>query len=520
MTNVPVCMCLAVVTVLGLLSHPVQASVQLRHLSSIYLPAAENKKPEMGAGAVEQIAYDPQTKLIYAVGTNVYHVLSARDAGNLQVEHTEYADGVDFTDVDVCGDHVFMTVQEPSNPKGNSLRIYKSYAKSVQDPLDLVDSYNTGSLPDMLTILEDCRTVIVADEGEAYTDLSGKIVDPEGQVVILRFPDGVESTNSKAIVTFTKFNAFNDRVHQLKQTGLRFVYPGNGNQLSNDLEPEYIAVDEVENKAYVVLQENNAVAEVDLTTQNITNIWGLGYKQWGGLDASDKDDGIRITYWPIRAWYQPDSTKLHRWRGRKLLFTANEGADKAYTWFEEAIRGDDISNKDLGPGIHPILKSAIRDDEQLGRLEFSRYDGRDDSGKYSDLYTFGGRSFSIWDLTSAGESHTPSTLPLVFDSGSQLEELTAAHCPHLFNRKTDQDDRSDKKGPEPESLALAELNGRLYIFVGIERPGIIVVYSLGDDVSKPRFETMYCDGIPDSSKSMKEMFKDREIYAVDPEDIR
>ena len=79
----------------------------------------------------------------------------------------------------------------------------------------------------------------------------------------------------------------------------------------------------------------------------------------------------------------------------------------------------------------------------LGRLKFSRYDGKDSSGKYHALYTIGGRSFSIWDVTS-GLGKDTSALPRLFDSGSQIEELTALHCPHLFNRDEDVvDGRSD-----------------------------------------------------------------------------
>ena len=95
-----------------------------------------------------------------------------------------------------------------------------------------------------------------------------------------------------------------------------------------------------------MFQENNAVAEVDLSTENITSLWGLGYKQWGHLDASNRDSGIRISYWPVRSWYLPDSIHLHTWRGRKFLFSANEGDAKEYPGvFEEEIRGKKLTSK-------------------------------------------------------------------------------------------------------------------------------------------------------------------------------
>ena len=55
--------------------------------------------------------------------------------------------------------------------------------------------------------------------------------------------------------------------------------------------------------------------------------------------------GIHISFWPIRAWYNPDGITFHQWQGRKLLFTANEGDGKDYDTpaFDEAVRGAEIA---------------------------------------------------------------------------------------------------------------------------------------------------------------------------------
>ncbi|GFR75702.1 mesenchyme-specific cell surface glycoprotein [Elysia marginata] len=383
-------------------------------------------------------------------------------------------------------------------------------------------------MADMLYVMKDCQTVIVAAEGEAFTR-DGKFVNHPytpvprmdfvtNQIILRKNHNNCHNTGCNMFVSTLHIY----RYDELKPAGVRFVYTGNNSTFSQDLEPEYIAVDKDTNKAYVVLQENNAIAEVDLTTQTITNIRGLGYKQWGGLDASDRDGGIRITFWPIRAWYQPDSAKFHQWQGRKLLFTANEGDSKEYRslGFTEEVKGQDIPTSALGPEIHEMVKSALRDESLLGRLEFSANDGKDKTGTYRALYTHGARSFSIWDLTSANDD-VSSALPQLFDSGSEFEEMTALHCPHAFNTNSDDpDSRSDNKGSEPESLTLAEINNRLYIFIGNERPGTIHVYSLGRDVSRPRFETVFCGGIPDNSKTTQQNFEDGELYGIDPEDLK
>ncbi|GFN86385.1 mesenchyme-specific cell surface glycoprotein [Plakobranchus ocellatus] len=495
----------------------VQGRVELTHFTTVYLPAASQQRPEYDGGSVEKIAYDADGRLIYAVGEEVFHVIRFQEPDTLAIALTRYEDNVEFTDVKFCGGHVFMTVRNQTNPRDGVLRIYKGFTAGQADPFELVDEIPVGMQPDMVSVRENCRTLLVAVEGELFVD-GASVVDPEGEIVIIHFPDNF--TRDQATIKRLDLNAYNDRYDSLKATGVRFVYTGNGNKFSNDLEPEYITIDESSNKAYAVFQENNAIAEINLETDNITNMYGLGYKQWGYLDASDRDDGIQITYWPIRAWYLPDTLTFHQWEGRKLLFTANEGDAKEYDTpsFDETIRGADIAKSSLGDDIHEIVQDAIDKDSKLGRLQFSKIDGIDQSGKYNALYTYGARSFSIWDVTNPADD---KPLPRVFDSGSQFEEMIALHCPYLFNRDDDDvDARSDNKGPEPESIAVGKMNDRLYIFIGIERPGIIAVYSIGSHASQAQFETIFCEGIPDESKPIRDLFDERKIYSMDPEDIR
>lgn len=91
-------------------------------------------------------------------------------------------------------------------------------------------------------------------------------------------------------------------------------------------------------------------------------------------------------------------------------------------------------------------------------------------------YVFVGRSFSIYEATDNG-------LTFVYDSGSGFEEITAEKLPDYFNASNDKnsvDNRSGKKGPEPESVVTGVINKKTYAFIALERIGGIMVYDITD----------------------------------------
>ncbi|BFZ12926.1 hypothetical protein BsWGS_15965 [Bradybaena similaris] len=503
--------CLAAVLTIWPTSH-VSAAVKLTHLSSVYLPynvTSAGPQYNLSSDAVEQISYDAKEKIVYAGGYEVIHVIDVGNANKLELLYSKFVPGLDLTDVEVCGDYVFVSADNDINRLDGQLLVYKTHKKQGNTTMQLLKSVPVGPGPDNIYPRAGCKSVIVALEAEAFFDDAGKFVDPEGAVTIVSWPNGVEGTEQ----TLKKmdFKAFNSKVTELLPTGVRFVYRENNNTFSADVEPEYIALDPEANKAYVCLQENNAVAVVDLSTETVTQIHGLGYKQWGVLDASDRDLGIQLSYWPIRAWYQPDAIQFVSWKGRKLVVSANEGDLKKYSNFREYLRGKQFTG--LGDQIPDVMKTWLQEDSQLGKLKMSKLDGKDEKGLYQALYTYGARSFSIWDAADGFRR--------IYDSGSDIEKHTAFQCPYAFNTEGDDiDAKSDSKGPETESLAVGQIGDRMFFFVGNENPGTILVYSVGDDVTQPRFETIFCDGLPDNKKTLQEKFDAREIFALDPEDIK
>jgi hypothetical protein len=189
-----------------------------------------------------------------------------------------------------------------------------------------------------------------------------------------------------------------------------------------------------------------------------------------GLDASDRDSKINIRDWPLLGIYEPDAIASYQFRGRTYLVTANEGDARDWPGFAEESRVGALA---LDSAAFPN-GATLKQNANLGRHTVTTTLGNDDAdAEYERLFTLGGRSFSIW--SSSGER--------LYDSGSEFERITAFADPAHFNASNDNgnfDDRSDNKGPEPEGVAVGEIDGRTYAFIGLERVGGIMMYDVTD----------------------------------------
>jgi alkaline phosphatase len=320
---------------------------------------------------------------------------------------------------------------------------------------EFLSAVNVGNLPDMLTFNEDGTQLLVAGEGEFNEDTE-TADNPLGTISVI---DTTDPTAPVAqVLDFTGF----DGVRALAERfGVRLQ---DGVRLSRDVEPEYIAISPDGTTAFVSLQENNTIATVDLEAEAITGAFALGTVDFGTesrLDAKD-DDAIDIrSFDDLAGLRMPDSIATYEVDGTTYVVTANEGDSRG---FDEARVEDLIADGLLDPSV---------DTEGLERLEVSTIDGdTDGDGDIDVLTAFSSRSFSIF--TEDGT--------LVFDSGSQFEEIIAATYPARFNDDDGEtgQNRSDAKGPEPEALAIGEVDGQTYAFVGLERDSGIMVYDITD----------------------------------------
>jgi len=332
-------------------------------------------------------------------------------------------------------------------------------------------SVQVGPLPDMITWTPDGRKLLVANEGEPSGDYT---IDPPGSISIITLGAGSQLVKmvAEAAVETVGFD------YVAIDPSVRIFGPGATAEM--DLEPEYITVSEDSRTAWVTLQENNAVARLDIDTATFSWVRGLGYKDHrllrNRLDASDKDNAITITAWPVYGMYLPDAVAAFSIGGEQYLITANEGDSRAYDSFTEEARVKELKlDMDAFAGWPDLAKHA-----NLGRLKVTNTMGDiDNDGDYDELYCFGGRSLTIW--TSEGT--------FVADSGDQFEQITAARHPMYFNSTDDEtafDSRSDDKGPEPEHVVVGRIGESTVAFIGLERTGGIMVYDVSDAAS-PRF---------------------------------
>lgn len=448
--------------------------------------------------AAEIVAFDKGNQRVFTVNADsgAIDVFSASNLAlptllnNINLKQM-LADEAIVADVNLVGpansiavSSTYVAVAVEANPKtDNGWVVFLNLSD-----LSFASAVQVGALPDMLTFTPDGSKVIVANEGEPNIDYS---IDPEGSISVISLPEF-----SLTSISFTDFNEGESRNSELPSS--KMVIDGYNATVAQSVEPEYITLSKDGSEAYVSLQENNAIAVVDMDTMTIDRIFGLGFKDYAipgnELDAGDKDSGVNIKNWPVMGIYMPDTITNMTFNGKTYLLTANEG-DSREDWLENVTdqascesKGyffegggchDEVRVKDLVGDAGLTLGSAlvgVDNDENLGRLRASYHTTFSKNGGTVDkVFAYGGRSFSIWDVETGTQ---------VFDSGSDFERITALRFGEDFNNNNDEngaESRSDDKGPEPEALAVGTINGHQYAFIGLERMGGIMVY----DISNP-----------------------------------
>lgn len=404
------------------------------------------------AGAAEISAYDPKTRRLFVVNNSATNKIDVIDLQNLSalsviasIDVTAYGA---VNSVAVHDGLLAAAIESTIKQDPGKVVVFKTTDYSV------VKAVPVGALPDMVTFSPDGKFIVTANEGEPASDY---LKDPFGTVSVI-------SVHQQFSVVNIDFGSFASSQAALQAKGLRVF--GLNASFAQDMEPEYVAISDDSRTAWVTLQENNAIAKIDLLSKSVVQLFPLGFKDFqlasNAIDASDRDNKIEFNPWPLKGMYQPDAIAVLIDKGTPYLFTANEGDVREYNAFNEAKR---VGSLMLDAGVFPTA-ATLKAPEQLGRLNVTSTLG--DEGKDNDfesLYSFGARSFSIWN----GNTGT-----LVYDSKNELEQKAKESL--LYD-----DGRSDDKGVEPEGLTLGEVGKKRLVFIGLERADAVVIY----DVTTP-----------------------------------
>ena len=401
-----------------------------------------------GEGFAEMVRYHAGTQQIFVTSseTGTVEGVSVADPSNPVSGMSLDLDGGDVTAVAINGNLIAASINKGQD--AGEIRVFNSQGESLA-------SFETGALPDNVAFSPDGRFLISANEGEPSDDYT---VDPEGSFTVVDLFAGVQSAEVSQLM-LSDFEL---------PSGARMAKPDA--TFAQDAEPEYVTVDADSRFAYATLQENNAVAKIDLERKRVVEVVGLGFKNVSLTehDLSNRDGGINMQRWPVMMMYQPDANASYKVGDATFLVTANEGDAKDYDGYSEEVRVKDLT---LDPTTYPNA-AELQLDENLGRLKTTTATGDTDGDGDTDIiFAYGGRSFSIWDEHGA----------LMFDSANGFERIIQSRAPRVFNANGGVegfDERSDDKGPEPEALALGSLNGRQYAFIGMERNNALFTYDI------------------------------------------
>jgi DNA-binding beta-propeller fold protein YncE len=399
--------------------------------------------------------------------------------------------------LDVSGNLLAIAIQAATKTDNGVVAFYRLDASGAANFLKKV---TVGSLPDGVAFSPDGRYLVVANEGELSNTFSADGIDPEGTISVIAVNEGVPS-NMATTLDFKAFNSGGARSAELP-AGVRIGRAGAS--VAQDLEPEYVTVSADSKTAYVSLQENNAIAVVDLDSKRITKVFALGYKDHGlarnKIAASDRySNGSSSAsahtsiptlerYPGLYGVYMPDGVAAYTVDGKTYVLTANEGDDR-----DDFLNPDEtarVSSLTLDAAAFPD-GAALKNNAELGRLTVmamhaaGRFGDTDGDGDYDRLYVLGARSFSVFD---------PESGALVHDSGDDFERIVYNHIDDESNVATKLKliqagqvlGRLDNKGPEPESVVIGQVGKATYAFIGLERTSAVLVYDITNPTA-PRF---------------------------------
>ncbi|MCU0748873.1 MAG: hypothetical protein MUF13_04925, partial [Akkermansiaceae bacterium] len=352
----------------------------------------------------------------------------------------------------------------------------------------VIGSVDAGYHPDMVVIKNG--KVAVANEAQHAWAGSGAVniaafdsVQQPGSVTVADISGLDSSTLAAALgtlaVTTTDFSGVSGLISGLRDH--TSFDPANTKAKHFHIEPEYIAFSPDNTQLFVGLQENNAIAVLDIATNTWLNITGLG-QQAITIDASDDDDLFDVTN-ACFGLPMPDALATWTAAGNTYIISANEGDARVDDGDIQRLSAANTMYG-LAAGFTPSVANTdfgrlnILRDQSLNGPVFPTASPNSDINK---LVSMGTRGLSLWKKEADNSVSFVSHLPLESELFARDPQRHNANSGGL---KTAFDSRSDDKGPEPEAVAVTTLAGGTVIAVaGMERQNGVVVVDITNPAS-------------------------------------
>lgn len=435
-----------------------------------------------GEGSGEVFAYEASSHRLFVMNnvTDKIEVVIISATGDLSKDGEITVGSLPnyggMNSVAVAGGILAVAVENSTKSSNGIVALYDTSTGA------LIKTVEVGALPDMLTFTPDGKKIVVANEGERDGS-----TDAPGSISLIDLSAGA----ANATVATTGFSSLAGQESALIAAGVRLAPSVSA---TTDIEPEYIDLSLDGKTAYVTLQEANSVGIFDIsgTTPVLKSIVPLGFIDHNlpgnAADFSDRDGtsnapSISINTSPIRGLPMPDAIATWSFDGVTYFATANEG-DARSDGSDEAR----LSTLDLNNTVFGTQEAVLKGNGEAGRLNVSTIDGDTDPNVagLEQVYVFGGRGISIFRVDEDGNAVK------VGETGGEFEAIAAAlpNASTVFNGENlgGFDTRSDNKGVEPEAIDVANIGGRYYAFVGLERLGGVMVYDVTDPAN-PTYTT-------------------------------